>query len=117
MMGLGEGQTLDMSNLGRRPVTWKTGHVVVRASPCDTRQSGQVKRVMAYAAGEARLDFSTIEVGEMRMEDKTQLVALLERMANCFPAGLDSSRQDENSYDARPTSSLSSAPAGPGEKE
>ena len=86
VIGQGEDRTLEVSNLGNRPVTWKAGHVVARASLCDTRQPGRVERVIAGKAGEAKLDFSTIEVGDMSMEDKAQLVALLERMANCFSA-------------------------------
>ena len=79
-----EAQELEVSNLGRQPLTWKVGHVIARAEQCESRNIARVCQVTLGSIDEGDLDFSQVDVGDINPGEMAQLTDLLKRMAVCF---------------------------------
>ena len=76
-----EAQELEVSNLGRQPLTWKVGHVIVRAKQYESRNIAQVCQ---GGIDEGNLDFFQMDVGNINPGEMVQLTDLLKRMGVCF---------------------------------
>ena len=72
----GDGQLLEVSNIGGRPVIWKSGHLLARADPCE-RSPAQVQLVAGASPGPGSLNLSAIKVGDIGKEERAQLDELL----------------------------------------
>ena len=76
-----EAQELEVSNLGRKPLTWKVGHVIAMAKQCESRNIAQVCQ---SSIDEGNLDFFQVDVGDINPGEMAQLTDLLKRMEVCF---------------------------------
>ena len=79
-----EARELEVSNMGRQPLTWKVGHVIARAGQCKSRNIACVCQVTLGSIHEGDLDFSQVDVGDINPGEMAQLTDLLKRMAVCL---------------------------------
>ena len=76
-----EAQELEVSNLGRQPMTWKVGYVTARAKQCKSRNNIQVRKC---SIDEGDLNFFQADVGDIDPGEMAQLIELLKSMEVCF---------------------------------